>query len=459
MLELEDDSYILMAQLYSRMMICDWDAFESALSEIVDKTKQGNAAFSPFPLLPLTDSPDLQLRAAETYAADKYPVQSGLGPIPERTPHERIRIGYYSADYRNHATTYLIAELFEAHDKEKFELIGFSYGPDQKDEMRERVVAAFDRFIDIRDMSDIEVAELSRELEIDIAVDLKGYTEDARSGIFSYRAAPVQVSYLGYPGTMGASYIDYIIADSTVITAESQPYFSESVVYLPGSYQVNDSKRKISERLFTREELGLPDDGFVFCCFNKNYKITPRTFDSWMRILGEVNNSVLWLFEKNDAASANLRKQAERQGIDPGRLIFVTFLPLDEHLARHRAADLFIDTFPYNAHTTASDALWSGLPVLTCAGESFASRVGASLLNAIEMPELITSTHEEYEALAVELASNPDKLAQVRNKLQDNRMTTPLFDAQLFTQNLEKAYRAMYQKYQTGQPASHMYIE
>ena len=325
--------------------------------------------------------------------------------------------------------------------------------------MRKRIVAAFDRFIDTQDMSDIEVAQLSRELEIDIAVDLKGYTENGRTGIFSYRAAPIQVNYLGYPGTMGVEYIDYVIADSTLITTESQPYFSESIVYLPNSYQVNDSKRKISERVFTRKELGLPEDGFVFCCFNKNYKITPSTFDSWMRILGQVDKSVLWLFEENDTATKNLRKEAELRGIDPNRLIIAKYMPLDEHLARHRAADLFIDTFPYNAHTTASDALWSGLPVLTFMGATFASRVGASLLNAIGIPELITLTHKEYESLAIELASNPNKLAQVRNKLQKNRMITPLFDTHLFTKNIEKAYGAMYEYYESGQPAKHIFIE
>jgi predicted O-linked N-acetylglucosamine transferase (SPINDLY family) len=317
------------------------------------------------------------------------------------------------------------------------------------DEMRGRLVMAFDRFIDAESMSDVEIAQASRGLSIDIAVDLTGFTQDSRTGIFAHRAAPIQVNYLGYPGTMGADYIDYIIADKTLIPPQSQKYYSEKVVYLPNSYQVNDRRRLISDRCFTRQELGLPENGFVFCCFNNNFKILPATFDGWMRILKSVEGSVLWLFQDNPWAVENLKKEALNHRIDTNRLFFAERMSLPEHLARHCQADLFLDTFPYNAHTTASDALWAGLPVLTLMGESFASRVAASLLNAIGLPELITSTQDEYEALAIELAMNPQKLADVKLKLVNNRLTTPLFDTPHFTKNLETAYIKMYESYQT----------
>jgi predicted O-linked N-acetylglucosamine transferase (SPINDLY family) len=351
-----------------------------------------------------------------------------------------------------------MAELFELHDKNQFEIVGFSFGPTANDWMRQRLEKSFDQFIEVGSKSDVEVAKLSRDLNIDIAVDLKGFTQDARTGIFSYRAAPIQVNYLGYPGTMGADYIDYIIADKTLIPLDAQSSYTEKVVYLPNSYQVNDRKRIISDRQFTRQELGLPEDRFVFCCFNNNFKILPATFTSWMRILKAVDGGVLWLFRENPRAVDNLKKEAEKQGIPADRLVFAGRLPLPEHLARHRQADLFLDTFPYNAHTTASDALWAGLPVLTLTGQSFASRVAASLLNAIGLSELITNTQEEYEALAIELAKNPKKLADIKLRLANNRLTAPLFDTPLFTKNLESAYLRMYESYQNDVQSDHILI-
>jgi predicted O-linked N-acetylglucosamine transferase (SPINDLY family) len=351
-----------------------------------------------------------------------------------------------------------MAELFERHDRAKFEWVAFSFGPDAKDEMRKRVSTAFDRFIDVRNRSDMDIAHLSRSLEIDIAVDLKGFTYDMRVGIFSYRAAPVQVGYLGYPGTMGAAYIDYLIADGTLIPQSSQQHYSEKIAYLPNSYQVNDRKRAIADKAFTRRELGLPDAGFVFCCFNDSYKITPHTFNGWMRILKRVPESVLWLLEGNRAAGDHFRKLAEQSGVSAQRLIFATRLPLAEHLARHRTADLFLDTFPCNAHTTGSDALWAGLPLLTCMGEAFASRVAASLLNAIDLPELITTTQEQYEALAVELATDAERLGQIRRKLQSNRLNAPLFDSELFARHIENAYSQMYERYQADLPPEHIHV-
>jgi predicted O-linked N-acetylglucosamine transferase (SPINDLY family) len=351
-----------------------------------------------------------------------------------------------------------MAELFEMHDKSQFELVGFSFGPIANDEMRRRLVKSFDQFIEVGRKSDVEVAKLSRDLNIDIAVDLKGFTQDARTGIFSHRAAPIQVNYLGYPGTLGADYMDYIIADKTLIPPQSQQSYSEKIVYLPNSYQVNDRKRLISDKHFTRLELGLPENGFVFCCFNNNFKILPATFYGWMRILKAVDGSVLWLFQDNTWAVDNLKKEFEKQGIAAERLVFAKRLPLSEHLARHRQADLFLDTFPCNAHTTTSDALWVGLPVLTLIGRSFASRVAASLLNAVGLPELITSTQEEYEALAIELAVSPNKLEDIKLKLANNLITTPLFDTLCFTKNIEAAYVDMHGRYHAGLEPDHITI-
>ena len=343
-----------------------------------------------------------------------------------------------------------MAGLFEQHDRARFEVVGFSFGPDKKEAMRDRVAASFDRFIDVRDRSDRDVALLARNLDIDIAVDLKGFTTDSRWKIFAHRAAPLQVNYLGYPGTMGADYMDYIIADRVLIPDDSGKYYSENIIYLPHSYQANDRKRPIAERLFTRQELRLPDSGFVYCCFNNNYKITPAIFDGWMRILGQVRDSVLWLLADNPWAERNLRREAAARGVAAERLVFAGRLPAAEHLARQRAADLFLDTLPYNAHTTASDALWAGLPVLTRAGTSFPSRVAASLLTAIDLPELITTTPEDYERRAIELARNPEQLSAIRARLARNRLTTPLFDTGLFARHIETAYVQMYERYQAG---------
>jgi predicted O-linked N-acetylglucosamine transferase (SPINDLY family) len=316
--------------------------------------------------------------------------------------------------------------------------------------MRKRLEESFEHFIDATTYSDNQVANLVKELEIDILVDLMGFTKDSRTSILARRSAPIQVNYLGYPGTMGAEYIDYIIADRIVIPENRNEFYSEKITVLPNSYQVNDSKRPISNKTFTRAELGLPPTGFVFCCFNNNYKITPRVFDCWMRILKQVEDCLLWLLEDNTTVATSLRKEAEVRGVNAERLIFAKRMPLADHLARHRLIDLFLDTLPYNAHTTASDALWAGLPVLTCLGETFAGRVAASLLNAIRLPELVTTTLEGYERLAIELATNPEKLARIKRKLADNRLTTPLFDTKLFTKHIEAAYTAMYERHQAG---------
>lgn len=453
-----DYAFLYGIWLFTKAKICNWGGAEKQFAELFEKIRKNEKVTPPFPVLAFTDSLPLQRKAAEILVGDKHPASPALAAMPKKAGHEKIRIGYYSADFHNHATAYLMAELFERHDRTRFELVAFSFGPDKSDEMRKRVSAAFDRFIDVRNESDKDIALLSRNIGIDIAVDLKGFTQDMRVGIFSYRAAPLQVNYLGYPGTMGAGYIDYLIGDGTLIPETSREQYSEKIVYLPNSYQVNDRKRAIAERTFTRKELGLPDVGFVFCCFNNNYKITPATFDGWMRILNRVEGSVLWLLEDNATAAGNLRKEAGARGVDAARLIFAGRMPLAEHLARHRAADLFLDTLPCNAHTTASDALWAGLPVLTCMGEAFASRVAASLLKAIDLAELVTTTQEQYEVLAVDLAANPERLGQIKLKLERNRLTTPLFDTALFTRHLEAAYTQMVERYQADLPPGHIFV-
>ena len=436
--------------LHTKMKICSWSGMAEALRNISKKVVANEKVINPFVLLALNDNALLHKKSSEIFIQSRYQFNPALGPILRCPKSQKIRVGYFSADFYNHATGYLMAELFELHDKNKFELIGFSFGPIVNDEMRQRLEKSFDQFIEVGKKSDIEVAKLSRDLSIDIAVDLKGFTQEARAGIFANRAAPIQVNYLGYPGTLGADYMDYIIADETLIPSQYHRFYFEKVVYLPNSYQVNDRKRLISDRQFRRQELGLPESGFIFCCFNNNYKILPATFEGWMRILKAVESSVLFLFQDNSWVVENLKKEAEKQGIASDRLVFAERLPLPEHLARHHQADLFLDTFPYNAHTTASDALWAGLPVLTLAGQSFASRVAASLLNEIGLPELITSSQEEYEALAIELALNPNKLADIKLKLANNRLSAPLFDTPLFTKNLEAAYRVMYERCQAG---------
>jgi predicted O-linked N-acetylglucosamine transferase (SPINDLY family) len=352
----------------------------------------------------------------------------------------------------------LMAGLLERHDKSRFHLTGFSFGPETGDAVRQRVARAFDEFIDVREMPDVQVASLARERGIDIAVDLKGFTEDGRPGIFAQRAAPIQVNYLGFPGTMGAEYIDYIIGDAIVVPEAHRPHYTEKIACLPHCYQPNDATRSIAERPVARAEWGLPAVGFVFCCFNNNYKITPEVFDVWMRLLGQCEGSVLWLFEENREAAGNLRSEASLRGVDPDRLVFAPRLPLPEHLARHAAADLFLDTLPVNAHTTASDALWAGLPLLTRRGEAFAGRVAASLLEAAGLPELVTTNKDDYERVALDLATDPVKLRAIRERLAHARLNAPLFDGAAYARHLEAAYVAMAERYQAGLPPAHIHV-
>jgi predicted O-linked N-acetylglucosamine transferase (SPINDLY family) len=454
-----DYEFLCSDVLHTKMRICEFSNIETEFAQISQRIMRGEKAGCPFHIIAISSSPEVQRKTAEIWIRKGHPIHAALPFFPKRPARERIRIGYFSADFCNHAIMHLMAELIEKHDRSRFELIAFSFGPKRNDGMRRRLMTSFENFIDVRNKSDKDVALLSRNLEVDIAVDLMGLHFGARTGIFASRAAPIQINYLGYTATIGAEYIDYIIADPIVIPEESKQHYCEKIVYLPNSYQVNDTKRSIADKAFTREELGLPPTGFVFCCFNRNFKITPHVFNCWMRILKQVEGSVLWLLEDDAKAASNLRMEASTRGVDPTRLIFAEHIPADEHIARYRFAHLFLDTTPYNAHTTASEALWAGLPVLTQIGTAFAGRVAASLLKAIGLPELITESQSEYEARAIALALSPGELAAIKDKLAKNRLTTPLFDTERYTRHLEAAYQVIYERYHAELPPDHIYVE
>jgi predicted O-linked N-acetylglucosamine transferase (SPINDLY family) len=443
--------------VHMKMLLCDWSNFDPQIADLTAKIQQTKKTTPPFPVLALIDCLSLHRQAAETWVREKCPPSRLLPEIAKRARHERIRVGYFSGDYRNHPVSFLTAEMLERHDRSRFEVTAFSFGPDTQDKMRRRMEQAFDRFIDVRGKSDLDMVQLARSMELDIAVDLGGFTEGSRPNLFALRAAPLQISYLGYLATLGAPYMDYLIANTTIIPPEHQRHYAEKIIYLR-TYQANDSKRVISDKHFSREELGLPRLGFVFCCFNASYKIVPEVFGCWMRILRQVEGSVLFLLADNVTAQRNLIKEAVKRGIAADRLVFGQRLPVPEYLARYRAADLYLDTLPYNAGTTASDALWAGLPVLTRMGESFAARVAASLLNNIGLPELVTSTQEQYEATAIELASNPGRLAEIKDRLHTNRSEMPLFDTEGFTRHLENAYTQIYERYQADLSPEHIYV-
>ena len=442
---------------HAKMQICDWHDLDADLERIREGLRARLPITLPFPLLAMLDDPVLHRLAAETWIREESPTDAALGSIPLRTRPRKIHIGYFSTDFRIHPVAYLTAGLFEGHDRSRFALTAFAFGPEANDNMRARMSKAFDRFLDVRLKSDTEVAALARDLGVDIAVNLNGITEHSRSKIFALRAAPIQINYLGYPGTMGAEFMDYLIADGTVVPRARQGDYAEKIIYLPESFMPFDSSYAISEKVFTREELGLPPRGFVFCCFNNSFKLTPVMFDRWMSILARTEGAVLWLSRANAEAAANLRAEASRRGIDERRLIFAERMDsLPEHLSRLRAADLFLDTFPYNAHATAVDALWAGLPVLTYAGEGFASRVAASLLRSMGLPELIAGSLSEYEERAVNLAADPSGLGQLRRQLALKRTTARLFDTPRYLQDLETAYEAVYDRYQSGAATAHV---
>jgi predicted O-linked N-acetylglucosamine transferase (SPINDLY family) len=438
--------------LHARMYAADWRDFAKLKAEVEEGVRAGARVVQPFIFQAVAENPADAQACSRIWAADKYPQMAGA-------PHDRaarkakakIRIGYVSGEFRQQATAILMAGIYDRHDKEKFELVALDAGVDDQSPLRARLEEAFDQWINIRGLSDQEAAEAVRGAGIDILVNLNGFFGDTRMGVFAQRPAPIQVNYLGFPATLGAPYIDYIIADKTVIPESDQAFYDEQVVYLPGCYQANDDQGRETARTPSRAETGLPETGFVFCNFNSGYKLTPETFDSWMRILGQVENSVLWLLEIAPPYGDNLRKEAEARGIDGDRLIFAPVLPSDLHMARLPLADLFLDGLPYNAHTTGSDALWAGVPLLTRTGTAFAGRVATSLLNAAGLPELVTQSAPEFEALAVTLAKDPKALAALRDKLA-NAKNSALFETAGFTRNLESAYQTMWRNWLAGEP-------
>ena len=438
--------------LFSKMRSCDWNGVQSETSRMLAEVTDSNPVATPFIVSVLSPSPAEQQAYAQQYVDREHPASKKPLWQGERYSHDRIRVAYVTADFREHATSRLIAGVFENHDSARFETVAISFGPDDGSALRSRLTKAFDEFIDVRAKSDREIATLIRDLEIDIAVDLKGFTIGERFNVFAMRPAPVQVNYLAYPGTLGARCIDYIIADEILIPRTQRLFYTEKVAYLPHSYQANDAARFYPDITPSRRAVGLPETGFVFCNFNNSYKITPDMFDIWMRLLQQVDGSVLWLLERSSSASENLRREAERRGVSAERLIFAVHTRLEDHLARQRLADLFLDTLPCNAHTTASEALWVGLPVLTCLGSTFVGRVAASLLTAIGLPEQIVYSMRDYEDRALALARDSALLASIKSKLTQNRATHPLFDTARFTRDIETLYIAMWQRSQKGWP-------
>ena len=432
--------------------LSDWQRLPDFARGLEEHVRERKSIVNPFVFLGYCGDPALQRRCAETYGTDEIPIVPPSACAGGTWRNEKIRIAYLSPDFRDHPVGQLTAQLFELHDRARFEVIGVSFGEDDGSRLRARLVAAFDRFHDVRTMTDDEVAALLGEMRVDIAVDLSGHTKDSRLGVLARRPAPTQVSYLGFPATMGAGFVDYVIGDSVILPFDQQAHWAAKIVQLPDSYWTSDSGQLIAEHTPSRAESGLPADGFVFCCFNNAWKIAPAVFDIWMQLLAELPQSVLWLSQARAAAAGNLARHAEERGIDPARLIFAPRLPdRADYFARHRLADLFLDTLPYNAHTTASDALWAGLPVLTCQGTSFAGRVASSLLNAVGLPEMVTTSLADYKALALRLARDPARLADVRAKLAANRQTMPLFDSRRFTRHLEAAYITMWERWQRGE--------
>jgi len=449
-----DFEYGIGSICYERMHICDWSRFDSDVARILAGIAAGKPSAKSLGVMSITDSAAVHHQCAETFANHRYPVRHAPLWTGQRYKHDRIRIAYVSPDLREHPVGHLMAGIFERHDKKRFETIAISIGVDDNSRLRQRMLDTFDHFIDARMMESRRIAEIMREMEVDIAIDLAGFTSDSRSEVFGMRPAPVQVNYLGYPGTMGTKYMDYIVADRHVIPPEHHQFYNEKVVYLPDAYLPAASGLKIADRTPTRAECGLPEEGVVFCSFNHDYKIAPHVFAVWMNLLRQVPGSVLWLMSRNPLSQENLRREAAARGIDPDRLVFAQRVPrVEDHLARYRQADLFLDTHPYNAHTTCADALMSGLPVVTCMGGAFPSRVAGSLLHAAGIPELVTNSLADYEALALQLARDPQRLARLKAQLIATQPTNALCDADGFCRNLEAIYTSMWRQTQLGQVA------
>jgi protein O-GlcNAc transferase len=453
-----DLPYCLGDWLHTKMMVCDWSGIEDGLDRVVAEIEKGHPVLTPFASLAILATARHQKQCAEIFVRDKYGIAASGAPSPARRESGKLRVGYFSSDFRDHAVSNLTVGMFEEHDRARFEVYGFGLARAGDDPMGRRVIKAFDQFLDLSRLDSAQAVAAARATGIDIAIDLNGHTSGCRTGLFSARIAPVQINYIGHPGTMGASFIDYIIGDRIVIPEQLRADYSEKVVYLPHCFQANDSKRAIAAPA-TRARYGLDEESFVFCCFNNSYKLTPDYFRVWLGLLRKINGSVLWLLKRCDSQVARLRALAENSGVSGKRLFFADQVNYAEHMGRYVLADLALDTAPFGGGTTTSDVLWAGLPIVTVMGNSFGGRMSASLLNAIGLPELVATTLEHYEILALELATDRGKLLSLRETLSRRRTTSPLFDTRLFTKHLEAAYARMYERYRAGLPPDHMLVD
>jgi protein O-GlcNAc transferase len=456
------DSYDRAAQLghglaaaacaYCCLAVCAWPAADQAAERLQRFIDDERVVLAPTALLPLAIDPARQLKCVQRFAKREWESQAPVRRSNLLSTNGRIRLAYLSADFGSHAVTELVTGLFERHDRTRFEIIGVSVGPGRSDDTRDRVANACDSYLELGAAADAEIAERLAALEVHIAVDLTGYTEGGRPGVLARRPAPVQVSYLGYLGSMGAPFIDYVLADALVLPFDQQRFYAERIVHLPGCFLVNDNRLAISPTMPSRQEVGLPRDGFVFCSFNNSYKFRAPMFDMWMRLLRDIDGSVLWLLAANPAVVTNLRREAEARRVDPARLVFAPRADFPDHLARQRLADLFLDTLPYNAGATVAAALWAGVPVLTAVGDSFVGRMAGSMLHGIDLPELATAGLDEYEAMARKLAADATLLAEKKATLQRNRRTHPLFDTDRSRRHIEAAFDMMWHIHQRGEP-------
>jgi predicted O-linked N-acetylglucosamine transferase (SPINDLY family) len=444
--------------LLTKAKLCLWNGFDYALNKLRKKIEKKIIVWEPFVSLVFEDSLEIQKKTLDLYTKDQTSILTNAYAHIKKNK-KKIRLGYFSADFYNHAVSLLISRVFELHNKENFEVLGFALQkPIFQDSMRDKIIRSFDEFYDLEEMTNLEIINLARSKEIDIAIDLTGFTNNNRANIFFNRIAPIQINFLGYPGSMGLKNMDYIIADKILIPEEDKNFYTEKIIYMPDSYQANDNTKKISDKTFTHEELGLPNDSFIFCCFNSPHKITPEIFKTWVKIISKVKNSVLWLYVLNEQTIKNLKKEMTKNFLSEDRIVFAKKIDVELHLARLKFADLCLDTLPYNGHTTTSDALWAGVPVLTCIGKTFAGKVSASLLTASNMNELITKNLKEYEDLAVDFATNAKKLNDIKNKLKNNNKTSKLFNSEIFTKNLEMAYKTIYKNYHLDLPNEDVYI-
>ena len=444
--------FLLGSIIYTKTRMCEWEGLDKIITEFKSKIEKNTKVSPPYTALTIFDDPSIHLKISKIWSDEHKKIDDNKIKKIEKK-NKKIKVGYFSADFRTHAMGHLMVKMLELHNREDFEIYGFYFGPKIKesDFLAKRIKNSFDKFFDITLKNDHEVANLSKELGLDIAIDFMCFTGNQnRFGIFTQRCAPIQINFLGYPGTSGSKFLDYIVLDDKLICEENKKFFSESLIVLPDTYQPNEDKKEIDNKVLTKDKLGLPKSNFVFSCFNSHQKIMPNIFEVWMNILKKKNDSVLWLLKDNDISEKNLKMQAENNNVNPERLIFADHLPLDQHLSRLRLADLVLDTFPYNAHTTCSDSLRMGVPVLTLKGKSFASRVATSLLTSMSLSELVTEKLNDYEEMALKISNNPEMLDQLKDKILRNRENSNVFKPQIFTNNIEKSYKKVYQNFIDG---------